>query len=113
MNISLMSFGNRSSYASLKDAFGVSEFTSQLEPSYNIPQKETQLPVVSPVAEVPIIEKFSETEFESDVTCGQVKSHCDTCGCIEKKENRTWINEILNLILIGLLLWILVYKPAN
>lgn len=97
-----MSFGNRSSYASLKDAFGVTEFEKTVETSYTIEKQS-----VAPATPTETIENFSE----SDISCNQVKSHCESCGCMEK--SRSWINEILNLLLIGLLLWILVYKPAN
>lgn len=100
-----MSFGNRSSYATLKDAFGISEFETNLDiKEFEIDKKE--------ISSQPIIamESFDET----DISCEKVKSHCKTCGCMNKSIDirpGSWLNEILNLLLVCLLLWVLIYRP--
>lgn len=100
-----MSFGNRSSYATLKDAFGITEFEQVLTPrEFEIEKKEiSSQPVVA-------MESFDETE----ISCEKVQSHCKTCGCMNKVIDirpGSWLNEILNLLLVCLLLWVLIYRP--
>lgn len=100
-----MSFGNRSSYATLKDAFGITEFETTID------TKEFQLEKQE-ISSQPIVamESFEET----DITCEKVQSHCKTCGCMNKSIDirpGSWLNEILNLLLVCLLLWVLIYRP--
>lgn len=102
-----MSFGNRSSYATLKDAFGITEFESNFDTKeFELEKREISLqPVVA-------MESFDDTETE--ITCEKVQSHCKSCGCMNKSIDirpGSWLNEILNLLLVCLLLWILIYRP--
>lgn len=88
-----MSFGNRSNFASLSDAYGIDSFIQQEEPSYKLKD---------PVEEYPQKENFVDIE----------EHHCKGCSCHSKKL-KPWINEILNMILIFLLLWVIVYSPYS
>ena len=118
-----MSFGNRSNYCSLKDAFGVKTFSVDINPIHNMEQHsisyKVEQPVLGPatcqetipeVAEGDIVETFKDTE------CDMVEKHCQNCGdCAIKFKNYgpvgTSLNEILNIILICILLFIIIYKP--
>jgi hypothetical protein len=93
-----MSFGNRSNYASLKDAFGVLEFEEKQEPVYTIPTTTEVQQQPGPVG----IESF-EADNE--------QSHCKGCNCHSKISIKEWINELLNIILIAILLYIIIFKP--
>lgn len=105
-----MSFGNRSHFATLKDAYGILNFSNEEEQNYNIqvPEEKT-------------IEKFSdeapkviETPEEIQITsCDMVKKHILSCNCMNNKYGPvgTWLNEILNICLICILIYILMYKP--
>jgi len=99
-----MSFGNRSSYASLQDAFGISQFSTPENPREFLIEQKNEISETQPMA----VESFTEDQ----VSCETVKNHCQTCNCMKKSMAMTsWINEILNMLLIGLLLWVLVYRP--
>ena len=116
-----MSFGNRSNYCSLKDAFGVKTFSIDTNPIHNTEQHsisyKVDQPVLGPdtrqpppVTEGDIIETFKDTE------CDMVEKHCQNCdNCAIKFKNYgpvgTSLNEILNLVLICILLFIIIYKP--
>ena len=89
-----MSFGNRSNFASLSDAYGIDSFTQQEEESYKLKEPVEEYPVVQPK------ENFNVEE----------EHHCKGCSCHSRKL-KPWINEILNMILIFLLLWVIVYSP--
>ncbi len=96
-----MSFGNRSNYASLNDAFGIKEFGIVEEKSYTVKQEETIQPPSEVVKDM-VVESF--TVEEDTGKC--------SCGCHTSKVNiKDWMNEILNIILICILLYIVVFKP--
>ena len=109
-----MSFGNRASFASLKDAYGISEFTREPEEiNYRIedPKKEAvqvNTPIPLQIKQQPVIETFNEV-----VSCDTVKSHCSSCDCMRSLYGPagTWLNEMLNFGLILILIYILMYRP--
>ena len=117
-----MSFGNRSNYASLKDAYGITQFAIAPEiqsdeqresrlVSYTIPEPVEQGPPELPEGK----EGFEDAH--DDVECHVVKKHCSVCGDCGMEMKRygpigTTLNEILNIILIIILLWILIFKPS-
>ena len=98
-----MSFGNRSSYATLKDAYGITEFIPAVEETYTLKKEE-----ISTVPTV-LMESFTPETLTVQET------YCVDCNCKGKRGGRRseWLNEILNLILIGILLWILLFKPLK
>jgi hypothetical protein len=98
-----MSFGNRTMYASLKDAYGIVEFEkTEDKKEFQIIPEETAPQIVN------VVESFDEP----NITCESVNEHCKTCGCMNTGMIKgPWLNEILNLLLVGLLLWILIYRP--
>jgi hypothetical protein len=104
-----MSFGNKSGYASLSDAYGITEFTNTVENTYTVESPITTTP------DIPVgVENFEQTE-DSHVTCDAVKKHCESCSCVKKHgygHVGNYLNELLNFILILILLWILVFKPS-
>lgn len=106
-----MSFGNRSSFATLSDAYGIPEFSSDPELEYKLKQEDIS------TQPDPITEAFDVEEKGVDigVSCDMVKKHCSSCGCMQQHTSYgpvgNWLNEILNLILIGVLLWIIISKP--
>lgn len=102
-----MSFGNRASFASLKDAYGILNFTSTEQDNYKIEE-----PVQQPIKQ--IVEKFEEELPKEYITCDMVKSHCSDCNCMAVSKYGpvgTWLNEILNISLICILIYILMYQP--
>lgn len=111
-----MAFGNRYSYALLKDAYGITDFDhlsankvrEDRIDNYNIPD---------PVEEGPEKQPEGKEGFEAEIECAAVKKHCSTCGECGMQMKRygpigTTLNEILNIILILLVIWILIYKPS-
>lgn len=119
-----MSFGNRSNYCSLKDAFGVKSFSIDDNPMRNMEQHTFSYKVEQPqkhqVQEVEKIEEAVDPEEEIienfHVKCSSVEKHCGECkDCIVKFKRYgpvgTSLNEILNIILICILLFIIIYKP--
>jgi hypothetical protein len=103
-----MSFGNKSGYASLSDAYGITEFTSSVENTYTI-----ESPITT--SDIPVgVEKFEADD--SHVTCDTVKKHCESCSCMKKHKYGhvgNYLNELLNFILILILLWVLVFSPSS
>lgn len=100
-----MSFGNRSNYCSLKEAFNTPTFDfteNEDDKSYEI--KESFTPESEASEETPV------------VRCNNVVSHANTCSScyksITKKQMlRNAFNEILNMIMIVIMIWIIIYKP--
>jgi hypothetical protein len=108
-----MSFGNRASFASLKDAYGILEFSREPEEiSYTIKEPTQEVQVMDQIPLVnddPIIETFDEV-----TTCESVKRHCSKCNCMKKEYGPigSWFNELLNIGLILILIYILMYRPS-
>lgn len=109
-----MSFGNRASFASLKDAYGILEFSREPEEiSYTIENpKVDDVQVNAPIPiqlTQPIIETFDEV-----TSCDSVKRHCLKCDCMKATYGPIglWFNELLNIGLILILIYILMYKPS-
>jgi hypothetical protein len=100
-----MSFGNRSNYASLNDAFGIKEFGTLEEKSYTVKEPQQEPATPSEVVKDIIVESFTDNPME-------IESGKCSCGCHTSKINiKDWMNEILNIILICILLYIVVFKP--
>lgn len=103
-----MSFGNRASFASLKDAYGILEFSSTPEENYTIQNAQVS------EEKQPIIEHFEEQTPHPKITCEMVKKHCSSCSCMNKGKygpTGTLLNEFLNIGLICILIYILMYRP--
>lgn len=95
-----MSFGNRSNYASLNDAFGIKEFGIVEEKSYTIKEPQQEPITPSEVVKDIVVENFTDSSDKC------------SCGCHTSKVNiKDWMNEILNIILILILLYIVIFKP--
>lgn len=104
-----MSFGNRSNYCSLKDAFKT--FTVDNNQIHNTEQHSFSYKVEQPEIEAPPpqeVELLSKEGFEEE--CDSV---CNDCAVKFKRYGPvgTSLNEILNIILICILLFIVIYKP--
>lgn len=105
-----MTFGNRTSYCSLKDAFGVQSFSVDTVPIHNTEQHTFSYKVEPEIEETPFIEKMSGLNHSD------VEQHIDSCPeCAVRMKQYgpvgTSLNEILNIILICILLFIVIYKP--
>lgn len=96
-----MSFGNRSNFCSLKDAFP--QIMMNEEKTINPPPK---IEYIAPKAT--IVENFEPENTENI----EKNEFCAEC---EHRKNYGYIgtsfNEILNLLLLLLLLYIVIYKP--
>lgn len=118
--VNIMSFGNRSSYCSLRDAFTIK--TPVFDES-KIMANEQHTIDYHVIQEPPVEEKNAtiketfEDSRELDV-CEKYQEHCSECKKCGVSMVKTYgpigtgLNEILNLILIFILLWIIVYKPS-
>lgn len=85
-------------YCSLKDAFKVPNF-SKKEEELNYPVHE-------------VIEEFKEPELPE---CYYIQEHiknCRSCSVLAGTPSDMDFNYILNIILIILMLWIIIYKPS-
>lgn len=95
----------KTSYCSLKDAFKAPDFSKQDE---EIILKNKEL------HEIPytIQEEVVKETFEEE--CEYIQNHLRSCTkCSQPKFNSLDIafNDILNMILIILMIWIIIYKP--
>jgi hypothetical protein len=122
-----MAFGSSIGYSSLKDAFGI--------PPVNLRQADTQREQRLPSYQVQTsggsvgskttgcaVEDSGKETFHYDedgsIECSVVKSHCDGCEeCANHVRQKkygpigTTLSDLLNLTLIFLLIWILIFKP--
>jgi hypothetical protein len=107
-----MSFGNRASFASLKDAYGILEFSREPEEiSYTIEQPKVEtIEVIPPV----LIKEHVIENFDEQINCQAVKRHCSKCDCMKTSYGPIgmWFNELLNIGLILILIYILMYRPS-
>jgi hypothetical protein len=105
-----MSFGNRSNYCSLDDAFGVKSFSVNVSPIHNTEQHSYNYTVDKPVKEaLPIVEELQTLQTKEKFHDGSMDCNCKkykTYGPVG-----TTLNEVLNIILISILLFIILYKP--
>lgn len=118
-----MSFGNRSNYCSLKDAFAIQatkfdETKIMANEQHTIDYHVIQEPIILPnVQTQEIVKETFEDSSQHDI-CEQYKEHCSECKKCGNSMVKTYgplgtgLNEILNLILIFILLWIIIYKPS-
>lgn len=104
------------SYCSLKDAFKTPNFTKNEE---EITLRDKELHTLSYT-----IKDEDENEDKGknenivgkfDGGCDYIREHvknCKHCGCVVSKPLMDIaLNDILNVILIFLMLWIIIYKP--
>jgi hypothetical protein len=82
-----MSFLNRSSFATLQDAYGIQEFEQRPVEEYTV-QEPSKTPIT-------VMESFTEEGPNKQCNCSK----------------RSYFNEFLNIVLILLLLYIAVFKP--
>lgn len=115
-----MSFGNRSNFCSLKDAFPdfqrVPEKIINAPPEITFPFVDTRQHTYTPDAGTSrVVEKFdgqAEQTTEQNTIQGKLDYHCPECEYRKKYGSiSTGFNEILNLLLLLLLLYIVIYKP--
>jgi hypothetical protein len=98
-------------YASLKDAFA--------HPAPQVQIKEEPEAVYKIDQEAPVAqEKFYSEDSEWGVECDVVQKHCSSCSscsaALQPKKYGpigTSLNELLNIVLIVLLIWILIFRP--
>lgn len=107
-----MSFGSSIRYASLKDAYGPVKMEANEPREKTIAEVETEKFVSDPEP------ACCAEDTSHGIECAVVQAHCSTCGeCSAMMQPKkygpigTSLNEILNLILIFLLIWILIFKP--
>ena len=98
----------KTSYCSLKDAFKSPDFSKEDD---DIIIQNKQLHQI-PYTITPQVETIKET-FEED--CEYIQKHLMSCTkCSQHKPTHSIdlaFNEILNMILIALMIWIIIYKP--
>lgn len=96
----------KTSYCSLKDAFRSPDFSKQEE---EIILQNKNLHQIPYTIEEPVKENFHEE-------CEYIQNHlktCKNCPCNISSNNSLDIafNDILNMILIVLMIWVIIYKP--
>lgn len=91
----------KTAYCSLKDAFKAPEFSKQEE----IMIEDTQLP------QPPQLHQEPKEEFKGE--CEYIQHHLKRCSaCNHAPDIDIAFNDILNMILIVLMIWIIIYKPT-
>lgn len=116
-----MALGSNMKYSSLRDAYSVPVFNmsrADTERDERLPVYTVEKPNESAEPPQPV-EKFHTGDDSGSLECSVVQEHCshcsDCCDTITKKKKYgpigTSLNELLNLILIFLLIWVLVFKP--
>jgi hypothetical protein len=91
-----MSFVNKVSFASLKDAYGILEFSREPEEiSYTIEQPKVEtIQVIPPV----LIKDLVIEKFDEEINGQAVKKHCSKCDCMKTSYGPIgmWFYELVN-----------------
>ncbi len=104
----------KTSYCSLKDAFRAPDFSKQDE-EIILQNKEVHNINYNIGEANPEVEPTIKENFHED--CQHIQNHlkiCKNCSCNSSSMNSLDIafNDILNMILIVLMIWIIIYKPS-
>lgn len=118
-----MSFGNRSNFCSLKDAFRVPSFDVnnfsilqmppvQVQQSLGQPPQfqSPQNPQLQQLQPLPLTQPYQSQGQVYQQQYTPVNTPCENCRNFSLFKGS--FNEVLNIILILLLLYIIIYKPS-